>query len=89
MIQNLCRSCKNYDSCDSAVTDEMYTTSCTFCSLYVAASMVKKDIVPVVRCKDCIYYSSGMNDSEKWEYCTSWFADTFSNGYCWKGEKSK
>lgn len=52
-------------------------------------SITNEDVVSVIRCRDCMYYSAGQNDSEKWEYCTSWFADTFSNGYCWKGEKSR
>lgn len=45
------------------------------------------DAVPVVRCKDCLYWQSGENECEKWEYCTSHNIGIGPHSFCSYGER--
>lgn len=47
------------------------------------------DAVPVVRCKDCLYWQSGENESEKWEYCTFHNIDIGPHSFCSYGERKE
>lgn len=45
------------------------------------------DAVPVVRCKDCVYWQSGENEAEKWEYCRRHHIDIGPHSFCSHGER--
>lgn len=45
------------------------------------------DAVPVVRCKKCMYWQSGKNECEKWEYCTFHNINIGPYSFCSYGEK--
>jgi len=45
------------------------------------------DAVPVVRCKDCLYYTTGKNICESWEWCEIHQRDTGPYEYCSYGER--
>jgi len=44
------------------------------------------DVVEVVRCKDCLYYTAGKNICESWEWCEIHQRDTGPYEYCSYGE---
>ena len=44
------------------------------------------DVRPVVRCKDCVHYDKGKNDSESWMYCKVLAKDVYDDFYCKLGE---
>ena len=45
------------------------------------------DAVPVVRCRDCIYCESGVNEDESWEYCYWFGSEIDGNEFCSYGER--
>jgi len=45
------------------------------------------DVVEVVRCKDCVHYDKGENDSEAWEYCKVLAKDVFDDFFCKLGKR--
>ena len=45
------------------------------------------DVAEVVRCKDCVHYDNGENDSEAWEYCKVLAKDAYDNFYCKLGKR--
>lgn len=45
------------------------------------------DSVPVVRCKDCVYWASGANEDESWEYCYWFESEIDGNEFCSYGER--
>ena len=45
------------------------------------------DVVPVVRCKDCLYWVSGKNECESWEWCKMLNTDMPPNGFCYLGDR--
>lgn len=47
------------------------------------------DAVPVVRCKDCLYWQSGENECEKWEYCAIHNIDIGPHSFCSYGERKE
>lgn len=51
------------------------------------SSIPATDVVEVVRCKDCVHYDKGENDSEAWEYCKVLAKDVYDNFYCKLGKK--
>ena len=53
------------------------------------AQMKTIDAVPVVRCKDCLYWQSGENECEKWEYCTFYNIGIGPHSFCSYGERKE
>lgn len=45
------------------------------------------DAVPVVMCRECLYYTEGQNECESWEWCDIHNRDTGPNEYCSYGER--
>lgn len=45
------------------------------------------DAVPVVRCRECVYWQSGENEAENWEYCRFHRIDIGPHSFCSYGEK--
>lgn len=46
------------------------------------------DAVPVVRCRECLYWQSGENEAEKWEYCRLHQIGIGPHSFCSYGERS-
>lgn len=40
------------------------------------------DVAPVVRCKDCLFWESGENECESWEWCKTLHHDMPSHAFC-------
>lgn len=40
------------------------------------------DVVPVVRCEDCLFWKSGKNECESWEWCTMLDRDMPTHAFC-------
>ena len=65
------------------------------CSFYVGLSaaadelskLAAADAEEVVRCKDCLHWSSGENEAEKWEYCKFLNFDMGPYAFCIFGER--
>jgi hypothetical protein len=47
------------------------------------------DAVPVVRCKDCLYWQSGENECEKLEYCAFHNIGIGPHSFCSYGERKE
>lgn len=45
------------------------------------------DAVPVVRCKDCLFWKSGENECESWEWCMMLNRDMPPHAFCNLGER--
>jgi len=45
------------------------------------------ELVRIVRCKDCVHYDKGENDSEAWEYCKVLAKDVFDDFFCKLGKR--
>ena len=45
------------------------------------------DVAPVVRCKDCLFWESGENECESWEWCKMLNTDMPPNGFCYLGDR--
>lgn len=45
------------------------------------------DVAPVVRCEDCLYWVSGKNECESWEWCKMLNTDMPPNGFCYLGDR--
>lgn len=40
------------------------------------------DAMPVVRCEDCLFWESGENECESWEWCKMLHHDMPSHAFC-------
>lgn len=40
------------------------------------------DAVPVVRCEDCLFWESGENECESWEWCKTIHCDMPPHAFC-------
>ena len=49
----------------------------------------RDDIAAVVRCEDCMYWQSGENEAEKWEYCNFHNIDIGPHAFCSYGERKE
>ena len=45
------------------------------------------DVAPVVRCKDCLFWKSGKNECESWEWGTMLNRDMPPHAFCNLGER--
>lgn len=43
-------------------------------------------VVPVVRCENCLYWVSGTNECESWEWCKALNTDMPAGGFCYLGK---
>lgn len=53
----------------------------------IIAGIPAADVAPVVRCKDCLFWKSGKNECESWEWCKMLNTDMSPNGFCYLGER--
>ena len=54
----------------------------------VADYLLDNDVVPVVRCKDCKYWSDGIKGcTDRVKFCTIGYYMVGENGYCVFGER--
>lgn len=47
------------------------------------------ETVPVVRCENCLYWVSGENNCESWEWCKMLNTDMPPNGFCYLGDRKE
>lgn len=47
------------------------------------------DVAPVVRCEDCLFWVSGENECESWEYCKFLRRDMPPHAFCNFGERKE
>lgn len=40
------------------------------------------EVVPIVRCENCLYWVSGANECESWEWCKMLNTDMPADGFC-------
>lgn len=52
------------------------------------AALPTVDAVPVIRCKECVYWQSDENEAEKWEYCRRHHIGIGPHSFCSYGERS-
>lgn len=45
--------------------------------------------VPTVRCKNCLYWVSGENECESWEWCKMLNTDMPADGFCKYGAREE
>lgn len=45
------------------------------------------DAAPIVRCEDCLFWKSGKNECESWEWCKILNTDMPPNGFCHLGDR--
>lgn len=53
----------------------------------IIAGIPAADVAPVVRCKDCLFWKSGKNECESWEWCTMLNRDMPPHAFCNLGER--
>lgn len=53
----------------------------------VIQQMTTVDAVAVVRCEDCLFWVSGANECERWEYCKFLRRDMPPHAFCNFGER--
>lgn len=49
-------------------------------------SIPAADVAPVVWCKDCLFWESGENECESWEWCKMLNTDMPADGFCRYGK---
>lgn len=47
------------------------------------------EVVPIVRCENCLYWVSGANECESWEWCKMLNTDMPANGFCKYGARKE
>lgn len=55
----------------------------------VIRQMPTVDAEAVVRCEDCLFWVSGKNECESWEWCKMLNTDMPPNGFCYLGERKE
>lgn len=55
----------------------------------VADNLIANGVVVPVRCRECVYWQSGENEAEKWEYCRRHRIDIGPHSFCSHGERSR
>lgn len=45
------------------------------------------DVAPVVRCEDCLFWESGENECESWEWCKALHREMPPHAFCSLGER--
>ena len=45
------------------------------------------DVAPVVRCVDCLFFRTGENECESWEWCALHGIDMSANAFCSYGKR--
>lgn len=60
---------------------------CLESAAYNIEQIPAADVVPVVMCDDCINFTCGENESERWEWCILWGHDVSHDNYCSYGTK--
>lgn len=71
--ENICRCSNEY----------CYRISCPIWKAPAA------DVAPVVRCEDCMFWVSGENECESWEYCKFLRRDMPPHAFCNFGERKE
>lgn len=68
--------------------DALYAADAiTMRGMKILRQLPAADVVEVVRCKDCVHYDKGANDSESWMYCIVLAKNVYDDFYCKLGER--
>lgn len=51
-------------------------------TMFLLDNIPAADVAPVVRCKDCLFWKSGKNECESWEWCTILDRDMAPHAFC-------
>lgn len=81
-----CADCAEYKNewCEKKM-DSPYPDMLRDCEYY---HEIDKDVVKVVRCKDCKNCGDNAGEPEPYFlYCFEWLSEVDENGYCYKAER--
>lgn len=76
--------CTKSQMAHEAAVGRMYATK-EFISLQ--KKIESGQLVEVVRCEDCLFWESGENECESWEWCKILNTDMPPNGFCYLGDR--
>lgn len=71
----------------AAVNDKFKSIGTWAKAICVLHDLPAADVAPVVRCEDCLYWVSGKNECESWEWCKMLNTDMPPNGFCYLGDR--
>ena len=80
-----CRSCDSPDcnGCNLKRLETMLGNGKFDCLMNENRSInTSYDIAPVVRCEDCMFWKSGKNECESWEWCMTLNLDMPPHAFC-------
>lgn len=80
----ICTNCEVSEDCCLPVWPQH------FCGYGREKDGSEEDVVetaPIVRCENCMYWVSGKNECESWEWCKMLNTDMPPNGFCYLGDR--
>ena len=80
----ICTNCEVSEDCRLPVWPQH------FCGYGRKKDGSEEDVVetaPIVRCENCMYWVSGKNECESWEWCKMLNTDMPPNGFCYLGDR--
>lgn len=80
----ICTNCEVSEGCRLPVWPQH------FCGYGRKKDGSEEDVVetaPIVRCENCMYWVSGKNECESWEWCKMLNTDMPPNGFCYFGDR--
>lgn len=80
----ICTNCEVAEDCCLPVWPQH------FCGYGREKDGSEEDVVEtasIVRCKNCMYWVSGKNECESWEWCKILSTDMPPNGFCYLGKR--
>lgn len=80
----ICTNCEVSEGCRLPVWPQH------FCGYGRKKDGSEEDVVetaPIVRCENCMYWVSGKNECESWEWCKMLNTDMPPNGFCYLGDR--
>lgn len=79
----ICTNCEVSENCRLPVWPQH------FCGYGMAKGGSEDDaveVVPIVRCENCLYWVSGENECESWKWCKMLNTDMPADGFCHLGK---
>lgn len=66
----------------AAVNDKFKSIGTWAKAICVLHDLPAADVAPVTRCEDCLFWESGENECESWEWCKTLHHDMPSHAFC-------
>ena len=87
-----CRHCRSYNKprlgwCSVHLDREGPDDFCGYGRKKDGSEEDVVETAPIVRCENCMYWVSGKNECESWEWCKMLNTDRPPNGFCYLGER--